>query len=120
MQRLQGPLLAPADRSTPLPLLKAQVGSVLDQAQIQIARQRAALPSAPLAAVLPELLRNAVASLALALGFAAFARRPGIDLTVLEELQAGLRRLKQQSERSSRRDQISEREYLRRLHEDKE
>ena len=38
--------------------------------------------------LLPELLRNALASLALALGFAALARRPGSDLSILQELQS--------------------------------
>lgn len=112
LRQLQGPLLAPSDQSTSLPLLKAQVGAVLDQAQIQIARQRAALPAAPTAALLPELLRNSVASLALAVGFAAFARRPGLEVTLLEELQAALRRGGDLRTRGRR---ITNQDYLRRL-----
>jgi len=44
LQRLQGPVLGPADLAQPLPLLKAQVAAVLDQAQLQIARERQATP----------------------------------------------------------------------------
>jgi hypothetical protein len=53
------------------------VGAVLDQAALQISREReSSQPRTPLL-LLPELLRKALASLALALGFAALARRPG-------------------------------------------
>ena len=48
-------------------------------------------PRTPLR-LLPELLRNALASLALALGFAALARRPGKPRTLLQEFQGTLRR----------------------------
>ena len=92
LQKLQGPVLGPADIAQPLPLLKAQVGAVLDQAGLQISREReASQPRTPLQ-LLPELLRNALASLALALGFAALARRTGSPRTVLQELQSTWRR----------------------------
>ena len=53
------------------------MGSVLDQAALQISREReASQPRTPLL-LLPDLLRNALTSLALALGFAAMAWRPG-------------------------------------------
>jgi hypothetical protein len=92
LQKLQGPVLGPADIAQPLPLLKAQVAAVLDQAALQITREReASQPRTPLL-LLPELLRNALASLAIALGFAALARRPGSPRTVLQELQRGWRR----------------------------
>lgn len=88
LQRLSGPVLGPADIAQPLPLLKAQVGAVLDQAALQISRERNSnRPSTPLM-LLPELLRNGFASLALALGFAALARRRrGSPRTLLQELQ---------------------------------
>lgn len=87
LQKLQGPVLGPADIAQPLPLLKAQVAAVLDQAALQIQRERqASQPRTPLL-LLPDLLRNALASLALALGFAALARRPGSDRSLLQELQ---------------------------------
>ena len=85
-------MLGPADIAQPLPLLKAQVAAVLDQAALQITREReASQPRTPLL-LLPELLRNTLASLALALGFAALARRPGSHRTLLQELQSAWRR----------------------------
>ncbi|MEB3331744.1 MAG: hypothetical protein VKI83_04545 [Synechococcaceae cyanobacterium] len=84
LQKLQGPVLGPAGIAQPLPLPKAQVAAVLDQAALQIQRERqASQPRTPLL-LLPELLRNALASLALALGFAAQARQPGEPCTVLQ------------------------------------
>ena len=92
LQKLQGPVLGPADIAQPLPLLKAQVTAVLDQAALQISREREAnQPRTPLL-LLPELVRNALASLALALGFAALARWPGEPRTLLQELQSAWRR----------------------------
>ena len=44
--KLNGPVLGPGDLAHPLPLLKAQVNAVFDQAQIQINRDRASLPPA--------------------------------------------------------------------------
>ena len=44
LQRLQGPILGQADLAQPLPLLKAQAGAVLDQAQLQIARELQVTP----------------------------------------------------------------------------
>jgi hypothetical protein len=68
------------------------VAAVLDQAALQITREReASQPRTPLL-LLPELLRNALASLAMALGFAALARRPGSPRIVLQELQSAWRR----------------------------
>ena len=64
--RLNGPVLRPADLAHPLPLLKAQVNAVFDQAQAQINRGRNALPLASAATALPELLRNSLACLLLA------------------------------------------------------
>ncbi len=66
--------------------------AVLDQTALQISREReASQPRMPLL-LLPELLRNALASLALALGFAALARRLGQPRTVLQEWQSTWRR----------------------------
>jgi len=63
LQRLQGPVLGPADIAQPLPLLKPQVGAVLDQAQLQIARERQATPPTNPWRLLPELLGNGIALL---------------------------------------------------------
>ena len=68
------------------------MGALVDQAALQISREReASQPRMPLL-LLPDRLRNALASLALALGFAAMARRPGSRRTVLQELQSSWRR----------------------------
>jgi hypothetical protein len=40
LQNLQGPVLGPADIAQPLFLLQAQVAAVLDQAVLQIRRER--------------------------------------------------------------------------------
>jgi hypothetical protein len=87
LQRLDGPVLGPADIAQPLPLLKAQVGAVLDQAQLQIAQERQALPPANPYRLLPDLIRNTIACLALAMGFATLAVRPGSESSLLEEVQ---------------------------------
>lgn len=91
----------------------AQLGAVLDEAALQISREREARrPRDPLL-LLSELLRNALASLPLALGFAALARRPGSDLSLLQELQSAWRRSK--LGRSARRSGSTDAEDLRAL-----
>ena len=92
--RLNGPLLGPADLANPLPLLKAQVNAVFDQARAQINRDRAALPPATAARALPDLLRNSLSCLLLATAFAGFARRAGAKLSLLEEMPQRLRWLR--------------------------
>jgi hypothetical protein len=113
LQKLSGPVLGPADIAQPLPLLKAQVAAVLDQAALQISREReASQPRTPLL-LLPDLLRNALASLALALGFAALARRPGSERSLLQELQGSWRRSRFGG--AGRRSSQTEADYLREL-----
>jgi hypothetical protein len=87
LQRLDGPVLGPADIAQPLPLLKAQVDAVLDQAQAQITSERQRVPPLNPWTLLPDLLCRAVASLGLAIGFAALAVRPGHVFTLLQEWQ---------------------------------
>jgi hypothetical protein len=110
--RLNGPVLGPADLANPLPLLKAQVNAVFDQAQAQINRDRAALRPATAATALPELLRNSLACLLLATAFAGFARRAGVELSLLEEMQQRLRWLRLRPGRGRDR---SDADYLREL-----
>jgi hypothetical protein len=86
---LNGPVLNEADQALPLPTLKAQVTGLLDQAAAQVARQKQQLPPTNPWSLLPELLRNAFASLALAIGFAGLARRGRSGLSLLAELQLG-------------------------------
>jgi len=94
LQRLRGPVLGPADLATPLPLLKAQVNAVFDQAQAQINRDRSALPPATAVRALPDLLRDSFSCLLLATAYGAFARRSGSEFTLLEEGQRRLQRLR--------------------------
>ena len=90
-----GPVLDAQAPARPLPALRAEVSSLLDQAAAQVARQQKLLPSANPLLLVPEILRNAFASLALALGFGGLAQRPGRSRhSFLEELQRGWRRLR--------------------------
>lgn len=83
LQALRGPVLSPADLDQPLALLRRQVGAALDEGEAQIARERLAVP--PRLSFLPDLLRNTVACLAEAIGFAALAFRPGQSVSLLDE-----------------------------------
>jgi hypothetical protein len=117
LQKLQGPVLGPADIAQPLPLLKAQVTAVLDQAALQISSEReASQPRTPLL-LLPELLRNGIACLALALGFAALAVRPGSDDSLLQECQEGWGwwQRRRERRRAARRGSTSDEKYIRQL-----
>jgi hypothetical protein len=118
LQRLQGPVLGPADIAQPLPLLKAQVAAVLDQAALQIARERQTSPPSNPWRLLPELLRNGIACLALALGFAALAVRPGSERSLLQEWQkgwSGLLKSLRQRRASSGSASTSNKEYFRQI-----
>jgi len=114
--KLSGPVLSPADLDQPLPLLKAQVNAVFDQAHIQINRDRSALPPATTATALPELLRNAVSCLLLAIAYGAFARRAGSEVSLLEEGLLSLQRLRRFGPfRARRSSSISQAAYIRQL-----
>ncbi len=69
--------------------------AVFDQAKAQINRYRAALVPATAAKALPELLRNRLACLLLATAYAGFTRRSASELSLLEEGQLRLMRLRQ-------------------------
>lgn len=102
LRDLNGPVLGPADLMQTLPLLKAQVNAVLDQGALQIRRQRQANPPRSKLELLPDLLRNGIANLALAFGFAALGRRPGAYQSPIRELQtAWERRSRRQAARRS-------------------
>ncbi|MEB3168366.1 MAG: hypothetical protein VKK97_06485 [Synechococcaceae cyanobacterium] len=103
-QKLSGPSLSPTDLALPLPLLKAQA---------QVARERAALPAMDPLRLLPEQLRSAAACLAIACGFAVFARRPEEELSLLDGIAARLSRLK--FSRINRGRGQNHQEYLRQL-----
>jgi len=85
LQALQGPVLSPADLAQPLARLQSQVGAALDEGEAQIQRERLAVPSRSPLGFLPDLLRNSVACVAEAIGFAALAFRPGQEMPLLDE-----------------------------------
>ena len=91
----------------------AQVAAVLDQAALQIQREREASQPRTTLLLLPELLRNALASVALAIGFAALARRSGSERSLLQVLQSGWRRSRFGG--SGRRTSSADADYLRQL-----
>ena len=90
---LDGPVLNEANKALPLPTIKAQVNSLLDQAAAQVRRQEQSQPPRSPLTLLPELLRNGVACVLLALGVAGLAQRPGHKLSLLQELQLAWHRL---------------------------
>lgn len=80
--------------------------------------RNAAPPTSPWT-LLGDIARTSVACLALAIGFAGLARRPGRDLSLLEELQsAGFHLRRSQARRSDRAS--SHEDYLRQISEDKD
>ena len=85
---LSGPALNDTDRQLALPVIKAQVYQVLDQAEAQLARKKQQQPPNNPLLLLPSMLRNAFASFFLAIGFSGLARRPGKDISLLLELEA--------------------------------
>lgn len=117
LQKLDGPALTPADLSLPLPVLKAQVTNVFNQAQNQINRERAVLPKPDPLQLLPQQLRGSVACLALAIGFAIFALRPGSEeIPVLDELLLGWQSLGARRQQRARTQSIADADYIRQLH----
>lgn len=87
LSALKGPTLNAVDKAQPLPTLKARIGVMLDEFAAQVERQRQLTPPPSPLLLLPDLLRNGFAALALAVGFAALARRPQVSVSLLEELQ---------------------------------
>ncbi|MEA5415316.1 hypothetical protein [Synechococcus sp. BA-132 BA5] len=84
---LNGPVLNDADRTLPLPVINAQVMQRLNQANAQLERKQQPLPPSNPWRLIPEILRNAFAGFVLAVGFAGLARRPGVEASLLVELQ---------------------------------
>jgi hypothetical protein len=89
---LQGPQLNEAERSLPLPVLRSRINTALDRVATQIDRQRPTPTAVNPWSLLPDILRSAVASVALFFGFAALSRRPNTEMSFLAELQNGWQR----------------------------
>lgn len=121
LQRLNGPALSPADLTLPLPVLKAQVTNVFNQAQSQINLERSALPSADPLRLLPLLLRGSAACLALTFGFAIFALRPGSEeIPLLDELLLSWQNTGAKRKQRALSRTITDEAYIRQIHEEEE
>lgn len=117
LQQLNGPSLSPADLTLPLPVLKAQVTNVFNQAQSQINRDRSALATADPLQLLPLQLRGSVACLALAFGFAIFALRPGSEeIPLLDELLLSWQNTGLKRKQRARSQKVTDEAYIRQLH----
>lgn len=90
---LQGPNLGPAEQALPLNQLKPLLMVALEQADRSLQRRRAELPKADPLNLIALALRNGVACLALAIGFAALGQRRRSPGPLLMEWQNGLQRL---------------------------
>jgi hypothetical protein len=117
MAAVQGPSLDAADRTLPLPVLRSRIASLLDQASAQLERARSSAPRASPWVLVGDIVCASVACLALAAGFAGLARRPGSELSLLQEWQRGWDhwqwRLRQRG--SSRGAGTDEDDYIREL-----
>jgi len=116
---LQGPTLGPAEQALPLSQLKTQLMVALEQANRALQRQRQALPNADPLSLLGLGLRNGLACLALAIGFAALEQRRRAPVALLMEWQDGLDRLRFRRRSSGGRGQIHDFDYLSRIRDDK-
>ena len=120
LEQLGGPRPAPADLALPLPLLKAQANAALDQVQLSLRRQRAALPAPDPLRQIPDLLRPCTAALIYAFAFASLARgrnNEEEEESLLDQLlfRFQARRLKPRR-RFGTTGQRIEADYLRQLH----
>lgn len=93
------PPLSAAELIEPLPMLKMQARAALQQAQHVLIRERERSPKGGLLVLLPNSLRNAVACLALALGFAALAQRRYGQVPLLQEWLHGMQQMRIQAYR---------------------
>jgi len=84
---LKAPLLDDTALSLPLPQLKQQLLARLDQAAARLARARSVTLPTQRWALLGEMLRTALACLALGVGFASLGKRRRGEVSLLLELQ---------------------------------
>jgi len=113
-RELQGPNLVTSDLALPLPELKRLLEEkVFQESDRVIARQRQALPPKLPVQVLPDLLSRCLAALALSLGFSALARRPGCQISLLQEARDNWNRRHLRNQ--SRRGRTSQEMYIRQL-----
>lgn len=83
---MQGPTIAPQDMSRPLPELKQMLLKALGKARSNLQRYATeGRPDTGMWAMIQESIRLSVASLGFAVAFAAYGRRPGTGMTLLDE-----------------------------------
>jgi hypothetical protein len=87
LQALRGPVVEGGEERLPLPVLQDRVKASLAAAQLRLEREREPSPVESPWRLVPELLRNTFACLALALGFAGLARRRKVPISLLQEVQ---------------------------------
>ena len=109
---LQAPTLAANQQNLSLEQQRLLMNATLDRAAVQIARQQAALPPANPWLLAPEILRTSLACLVLAAGFAALARRPHADRSVLDEVQQVGLQMGRKSRRPRRRNGVASMEDM--------
>lgn len=83
-QAIKAPALISAPPTAPLAAVQRQANAAIDRAEGMLAAQRRQLGQPQPLQALPDLLRNSIASLALAVGFAALARQPGASQSLLD------------------------------------
>lgn len=87
---LRGPAITPQDMRRPLPELKQILLSSLQQARTNLMRRARSTPDPRSWVLIQDVIRFSIGSLGYAIGFAAFAQRPGSRLTLLDEWKSSL------------------------------
>lgn len=94
LQALNRPRLSPAEIATPLPMIKLQAKTALEQAESALRQQRQSLPRGGVFSLVQLSLRNSVGCLALALGFAALGQRRHSKVPLLQEWLVGFQTMR--------------------------
>jgi hypothetical protein len=85
---LRGPTIAPQDAQRPLPELKQLLLRSLRQARANLQLKAKSSPDPRIWVLIQDVIRFSIGAIAYAIGFAAFAKRPGSPITLLEEWQS--------------------------------
>lgn len=97
LQAINRPPLSPAEQAMPLPVLKLQTKAALERAEAALRQERQRLPRTGVFPLLQISLRNGIACLALALGFAALAQRRHSQVPLLQEWLHGFKQMRTQA-----------------------
>ena len=117
LQALNRPPLSAAEQAMPLQMLKLQAKAALKQSASALRRGREGLPRGDIFSLIQISLHNSVACLALALGFAALAKRRHSNVPLLQEWQGGWDhwQWRKRQQRATRRGGSSDQHYIRQL-----